>query len=375
MSKNLGVIYYGHNSVYTDEYLQNNYKKRKFHVKYSIPSEGVNEETGILLIIAGYGAHCNSKIYKKMRSEFADNYNLVTIQCDYFGYEYMQACLEDVTVEDIDLEKLNISTTNEKYKKIYSDNQININEFLNADLRYKNEIAIKSNFNETLENFNDMGVMQALDNIVATLKVIKYLQRKKLKFNTNKIIIMGNSHGSYLGYLCNIMCRGLYTHILDNSAWIYPVYYNKDRYLELTKGNSVLVVRYEYKIKNIRSSIKGLKIKDLYDEFQNKCKIVAYHGVDDDLITAKDKYEVVKNIPNISFNLIKKEDIDNMIFKSTNHGLGADFLKLFDRFYKNYCNNISLNSKLNISGKVNISYGITLDYSAGLPKLIKDNIS
>lgn len=46
-------------------------------------------------------------------------------------------------------------------------------------------------------------------------------------------------------------------------------------------------------------------------------KIVVYHGEDDSLITAKDKYEVVKNIPNSIFNLIKKEDIDNIIFKST----------------------------------------------------------
>lgn len=204
MAKNYGIICYGHNSIYVNEYLQNNYKKRKIHVKYSIPDGGVNEKTGILLLIAGYGAQCNSKVYKKMRSEFADKYNLVTIQCDYFGYEYMQAGLENVTVEKIDLIRLNISTTNEKAKKIYSNNHININEFLNGNLKYKNEIIVKSNSHETIENFNDMGVMQALDNIVSTIKVIKYLQRKKLNFNTNKIIIMGNSHGSYLGYLCNV---------------------------------------------------------------------------------------------------------------------------------------------------------------------------
>ncbi|MDR3594080.1 DUF2920 family protein [Clostridium sp.] len=369
MSKNFGVIYYGHNSVYTDEYLQNNYKKRKFHVKYSIPNSGVNEETGILLLIAGYGAHCNSKIYKKMRSEFADNYNLVTIQCDYFGYEFMQECLEEVTIEYMDLTKLYISTTN---KKIYSNNRLNINKFLNANLKYRNEIVIKSNFNETIKNFNDMGVMQALDNIVATLKVIKYLQRKKLKFNTNKIIIMGNSHGSYLGYLCNVVCKGLYTHILDNSAWIYPVYYNKDRYLVKTKGNSIVVVRYEYKIKNINSSLKGLNIKNLYGKVKNKCKIVVYHGEDDTLITAKDKCETVKNINNSIFNLIKKENIDNVIFKSANHGLDADFLKLFEKFYADYCNDISLNNKLNISAKVDVLDGFILDYSSGLPQLIKN---
>lgn len=374
MARNYGIMCYGHNSIYVDNYLQDNYKKRKFHVKYSIPSGGVNKETGILLLIAGYGAHCNSKVYKKMRSEFADKYNLITIQCDYFGYEFMQECLEDVTIESIDLTKLRISTTSEEVNKIYSNNKININEFLNSNLKYKNEIVLKSNFDETIYNLNDMGGMQALDNIVATLKVIKYLQRKKLKFNTNKVIIMGNSHGSYLAYLCNVMCKGLYTHILDNSAWIYPVYNNTDRTLKATKGNSVLIIRYNYKIRNIDSSIKGLKIKDLYDEFENKCNIVVYHGKDDTLITAKDKYEAIKNIPNVIFNLINKEDVDNIIFKSTNHGLDADFIKLFEKFYGDYCNNISVNSRLNISNRnSNISGKFSLDYTSGLPELIKDN--
>lgn len=374
MAKNYGVICYGHNSIYVDNYLQNNYKKRKFHVKYSIPGRGVNDETGILLLIAGYGAQCNSSVYKKMRSEFADKYNLVTIQCDYFGYEYMQAGLEDITVENIDLIRLNISTTNDNAKKIYSNNKLNINKFLNTDLEYKNEIIVNSNLHESIENFNDMGVMQALDNIVATIKVIKYLQRKKLNFNTNKIIIMGNSHGSYLGYLCNIMSRGLYTHILDNSAWIYPVYCNNIRYLIRTRGNSVLVVKYDYKIRTARSPLKGLRIKNLYEKVENKCKIVVYHGENDSLITAKDKYAAVKDIPNLIFNLIKKKDIDNVIFKSTIHGLDADFVKLFEKFYKSHCNSIFLNSKLNIDSNIRIPGGFLLDYSSGLPQLIKDNI-
>jgi len=373
MAKNYGIMCNGHNSIYIDDYLQNNYKKRKIQVKFSIPDGGVSEETGILLFIAGFGAQCNSKIYKKMRSDFADKYNLVTIQCDYFGYEYMQAGLEDVTVESIDLIRLNISTTNEKAKKIYSNRHINIKEFLNTNLKYKNTIVVKINSHESIENFNDMGVMQTLDNIVATIKVIKYLQRKNLSFNTNKVIIMGNSHGSYLGYLCNVMSKGLYTHILDNSAWVYPVYCSNPRYLVKARGNSVLVIKHDYKIRNASSSLKGLKIKNLYDKVENKCKIVVYHGENDELITAKDKYEAIKDIPNVVFNLIRKEDIDNVIFKSTRHGLDADFQKLFGKFYKDYCNDIFLNSKLNIDSKVKILGGFLLDYSSGLPQLMKDS--
>lgn len=50
--------------------------------------ESINEGVELLLI-AGFGASANSKAYKKMREKFSDVYNLVTIQCDYFGCEFI----------------------------------------------------------------------------------------------------------------------------------------------------------------------------------------------------------------------------------------------------------------------------------------------
>lgn len=339
MSKNYGVSYYAHNSIYSNNYLENNYKRRKVNTKFSIPKNGVNKETGILLFIAGYGANSNSKVYRKIRSEFADKYNLVTIQCDYFGWEFMQSEILDFNI-------------------------------LKED---ENEIIIKNCLSETLDNFNDMGVMQALDNIVATLKVIEYLKRKKFKFNANKIIIMGNSHGSYLGYLCNAMCPGLYSHISDNSAWVYPKYCNSDRLLIIPKGNSVVKVLYSYKVKNMKSEVIGLRIRDLYKLWENKCKIVVYHGADDALISAEDKYQGIKNIKNIDFNIINKDKVDGVIFKSTTHGLNADFLNLFEKFHKEYCVNITLKEDINISDTVNMPGGYFIDYTSGIPIIINLN--
>lgn len=336
MSKNYGVSYQGHNSVYEEKYLENNYKRRRVNTKFSIPKNGVNKETGILLFIAGYGANSNSNVYKKIRSEFADKYNLVTIQCDYFGSEFMQSKIKDFNV-------------------IKEDNK---------------EVIIQSSLNETLENFNDMGVMQVIDNIMVTLKVIKYLKRKKFKFNANKIMIMGNSHGSYLGYLCNAMCPGLYTHILDNSAWVYPEYCSANRVIMMSKENLDIKVLYIYKVKNMKSEIIGLRLRTIYRSLDNKCKIVVYHGADDTLISVEDKYNEIKNIKNVDINIITKDKIDGVIFKSTEHGLDADFLKLFDKFHKEYCMNIELRGDINIDDTVNIPGGYFIDYTSGIPIII-----
>lgn len=47
-------------------------------------------EISIFLFILGYEGNANSNAYKKMRYEFAHKYNLITIQCAYFGFEFMQ---------------------------------------------------------------------------------------------------------------------------------------------------------------------------------------------------------------------------------------------------------------------------------------------
>jgi len=66
------------------------YRMREFDVYFSTPDQGVNESTGLLLLIPGFGGNAESNVYKKMRSVFADQYNLVTVQCNYFGQEFMQ---------------------------------------------------------------------------------------------------------------------------------------------------------------------------------------------------------------------------------------------------------------------------------------------
>lgn len=44
-------------------------------------SSGINEETGFLLLIPGFGGHARSNVYKKMRRVFADKYTI--------SYEHM----------------------------------------------------------------------------------------------------------------------------------------------------------------------------------------------------------------------------------------------------------------------------------------------
>lgn len=65
-------------------------RERQFKMYFAEPEEGADESTGIFLFIAGYGGHAMSNVYQKMRRTLADQYNCITLQCDYLGYRHMQ---------------------------------------------------------------------------------------------------------------------------------------------------------------------------------------------------------------------------------------------------------------------------------------------
>lgn len=364
MSKNFEFDCNGHNSIYKENYLENNYDERNFKVYFSTPNYGVNSDTGILLFIAGFGGNSNSNIYKKMRQNFADSYNLVTVQCDYFGWEFMQSEVPlTLTQDSINIvNKYGIST--------------NENKIVNLDdikiIKEKVDLTIESELNESLENFNDMSYMQALDNITAVLNVINDLYSNEYLFNTNKIIIMGESHGSYLAYLCNIMCRGLFTHILDNSAWTYPIYLVSRRVISYQFTNTVsMTTKMSFLSKSMNFNIEYLKLSNLYKKANSSCSIISYHGENDSLIPLDKKIAELIDIDNIELNVISNNNLDEGIFTNTSHGLGANFIKLFDSFNKEYLNEIESNSILNFENRIVLNNSnLEIDYTNGIPIVI-----
>lgn len=309
MAKDYSFEMYGHPNIY------DNYSSRNLKVYFSEPETGVNENTGIVLIIAGFGANANSNVYKKMRSVFADTYNLVTIQCDYFGWEFMQSFP----------------------------------------------------LPEGINNFNDMGLMQALDNITAVAAVEQIILDNKLKYNAGKIIAYGHSHGAYVSYLCNVLAPSLFSLIIDNSAWLFPQFMLCTREL-VHKGK---YAAFKYRAKDFVKDKQILDLIGLYKNFKNACRILSFHGEDDTLINFKEKERFCKSIPRCELRRITQEDIDNIIFKSSSHGLGADFLLLFDSIMNEVGNQFVFKGSLEETTQKIITdmFEYTIDYSSILPKL------
>ncbi len=268
MSTEYELVTMGHPSIYDPVV-------RELKVYVSIP-EKVGKDTGILLLIAGFGANTQSNVYKKMRRVFSDEYDLITIQCDYFGYEYMQS----------DVKK------------------------------------------ETPSDFCDLGVVQAMDNLIAVKCVKDWLLENGYEFDHKKVIAYGHSHGAYIALLMNSLMPNVLSCVIDNSAWVFPVYMDKDR--------SVNNQRFHYIISELVMDEEIYDLKRRYATFDNTAGIVSFFGLSDNLVSINDKVSFISQVKNASIEIINGARIDRKVFFSTDHGLNADFLEMFRYVMKRY---------------------------------------
>ena len=323
MAKGYEIEINAHPSVYQPQ-------ERQLKIYFSEPERGFNKHTGVLLLIAGFGGHANSNVYKKMRDQFADDYNLLTIQCDYFGWQYMQGIelAEDFICDFnqfMDYPKSELDAV----LKAHND----IQQLLEITKRNQRDLSLLVKMKENWSNFNDMGMMQAIDNITAVMAVLEIVKEKGNSWNESKVIVYGHSHGAYLAHLCNLFAPEFFSLMIDNSAWMIPGYLKTYRSMILVNGIELV---FDYLVRQLEIDEEIYDLRTLYRNFKNTCTMIAFHGTEDHLVNYKDKKKLIDSIPKATFYLVDRQNLDNEIFRSTAHGLDADFIKMFQVVRNNY---------------------------------------
>jgi len=116
-----------------------------------------------------------------------------------------------------------------------------------------------------------------------------------------------------------------------------------------------------------------LFLPSLYRQFENQCHIISFHGTNDSFDNFLEKEKFCSDVKQCIFKPISEQEVDGEIFKSSNHGLDADFLELFDFAYKQYSGELK-NNKLLIIPIPSIIYEIrntqyNITYETGIPML------
>jgi len=296
---------------------------RKLKITFSLDENNMNDETGLLLLVPGFGASINSNVYKKMRDSFADEYNLVVIQCDYFGSEFMQDADKITINQDVILRSLTDTQKNEVLR-----GESSLESFIQY---YKGTVPGVAVLNENIDNFNDMGFLQAIDLITAVESVKIILKDNNYLFNQNRLIGYGHSHGAYLLHLSNMLMPNLFSYIIDNSSWIKPQYVKHARYSMIQRNNATFNLSFNYLLRNILIDAEILDLRNIKYEHDTKIhtQILCFQGTNDNLVDFSEKEAFINCFINSEMILITDENIDNIIVKSNTHGLNADFFQMF----------------------------------------------
>ena len=212
---------------------------RKQKIYFSTP-EFINQQTGMLLLIAGFGGTPTSNVYKKMRRVFADTYNLVIVQTEYLGTEYMgeiTECQFHYGHFEQFYTSLPLYYTGDF---ITSDGKVKLAELLAANLSSL-KIPLLTITKETEDNYLEMGPLQAIDCVNALMTVQSILRDNCYTYNENKTLVFGHSHGAYLALLANRLFPWIFSMIVDGSGWLLPIYLSNYR-LNLV---SIKIIQYQ----------------------------------------------------------------------------------------------------------------------------------
>ena len=312
MAKEYEVQINGQPTWYSDQV-------RRFKMYFAEPENQVNRDTGILLLIAGYGGNANSHVYQKMRRKFADMYNFVTLQCDYLGWQFMQDDQHLAITEQM-LRKELSPREFRSLEKDYAGNQ---------QILHGKTFSGKIELRENAQEFNEMGMNQAMDHLMALHILQDILKENGLDYCRDRVYIYGQSHGAYLAYLCNRLAPDLFCGIIDNSAYLFPYYLEHDR--QVTKIGEIFSLQkiYHYMMADQEIDREGYDLEYLYRGFDNHARIICYHGIDDEMIPLEEKSSFLDRVNGALLHTISNREVDGKTFKSTGHSLGADMIKVF----------------------------------------------
>ena len=218
---------------------------------------------------------------------------------------------------------------------------------------------ISINLQPTKNEYNNFGIMQALDIINAIYFVRKNSAKFKLA-KTPKTLLFGTSHGGYLGFLCAKFAPWLIDAVVENSGYVVAPFrfyglgkdldYFKDREVEVNLFENIVLCTFtkthftantnspNFLCKarlDIRNPLNESQLKTQV-KHQNKPIFVSYHSVRDELDSAQNKekfFEILQNLGfEASLRVVKDEsEIDGKFIKNLEHGMGMSIKSLIKK--------------------------------------------
>lgn len=315
----------------------------------SIPISGINNETGVILSIPGFGSTADSEYYlEKLNPYLANKYNCVVVSLNYFGiFRSTQFKLDHIFIENM-----------EKTYQIPANYWDHIKS--EKELLLKAIQVLESKGMETLDprcqilkltlrdEYQSFGFLPAID----CLTVLGDVLRRFPQINKQKIIAYGSSYGGYIAMLCGKFAPDTFSVIIDNSGfsraemnyivgreilvndYVQRVSWNNKIYTIPFAFNNPWTIMDETSptyFGDSKKLIRSLLVRE--HRTSSKTRYYMFHCESDDIASVEDKDNVASLLENYNqtyYKRITAKDIDGVLFKKYGHAMDASLRKLFD---------------------------------------------
>lgn len=342
--------------------------ERKLNITFYEPQQGVNENTGILLWLPGFDMTDDHAHNHSLCEKLADDCNKITVFCEYFGHRFMKGI--NIPVFHVDTNLLKKVISEEDYEEIVQEGEIKTSRLLEVGQRYNIKIVGQEVLDESDEEFNDMGLMQAMDNLSAVCTVQAILESNEIQYDRTSTIAAGTDHGAYLAYLCNAFAPGLFTMIIESGAGLLPQYLKHPRRLSGRKGKMDYAVDFRYRMNKLPHDEELLHLAKLYKHVKNKANIIAFEIPTDDNKKLVQKRSFCASTKNCMFNEVDDHFVDGTAFQRTSYGIRVHAEELIKYVLGNA--NVENKQLLDKSSNENFSlktkmYDYQMSFHQGLP--------
>ncbi len=349
--------------------------KRSSPLSFYSCYDDAKDAKALLVIIPGLGEDSDLGYRANLMQTMAETYDVACISVDYhcignrpqlgakFGLddidrEILTRELSSIGINlPIDLKSIDCHEKVDLLLKFLSK-EITIRKergILPADFRLNASITMVPTKNE----YQNFGVMQAMDVLNAVLYTKKYINNAK--FEHLPVIMVGSSHGGYLAHMCAKIAPWLVDAVIDNSSYaiflwrligfgkeinftnyfcfgtdtLYQnlyIYFFDKTYWTLNEKSPYYFIDAREEIRNILN-LDHLNVQSSY----KKPIYVSYHCIfDKEIAPAKDKIELYEALKKLKFNatlhMIKDEsEVDGKFIKSLTHGMGMSYKLLLQK--------------------------------------------
>lgn len=322
-------------------------------VEYQVvlPSQGIGQNTGLALYIHGYGGRFNDPYTCKLLPYLADTYDCVAVCVDYQGA---------VAQTDVGLRPAPnfFAKLKEHYGvSIAASANMEAMEIVRLALLELGKRGITSLHQDCVlmkegSSYINFGLLPALDHLQVTHAVLE-----AFPIDRRRIFVIGTSYGGYLALLMAKFAPNTFKMAIDNCgfsgpdgsmATIFGV--NPATFAESgvkvhtrtpiafceTPGN-------KYSFTDDRRIVREIAV-DAHYQLDGGGIIYSYHSAIDKIAPLKEKIvaaQVLAKYRNHVLRIIDQDDIDGVVFKHPEHGMGASMRGLFDLSYKQWLTHAS----------------------------------